>query len=318
MGLVECRVAGLPSRCSSPSRWRARSTGSVAACGDPRRGRIAPHITLVPPVNVGEDELDVALGVCREAAAVAPVMRLVLGAPSSFAPETPLAWLSVTGDVGALAELRTNLDGGPLSRPPDHTFVPHVTISGKVPGERLEAMLAALADFEAAISIERLDVLENRQLSDGRWGWVPLEEVAFGRPAVVGRGGIPLELAVGSVLDRESEALLGVAAGGTDRRLVVTARREGVLVGVALGTADGDLARLDALAVAEGHRRQGVGSHLLARFAAAASERGCTAATRVAVSGDGVSDLCRLRGWSEAASVPAVGTVTLIRLLADR
>ncbi len=292
--------------------------GIRRACGDPRRGRIAPHITLVPPVNVRDEDIDEVVTICREAAGRASVLRLVLGTPSSFAPDTPLAWLSVSGDIEALAALRQRLETGPLARPAEHEFVPHVTISAKVAPPRLAAMLVALTDFAAALTVDRLHVLENRQLPDGRWGWLPLTDVTFGRVPVVGVGGLALELSAGSMPDPDAEALLGSTSGRSGRLIVVTARRDRVVVGVALGSASGRLARLDELVVADESRRQGVGSHLLARFTAEAVDRGCELAIHVAGSDVGLSQLCRRRGWTtDAEPVPGVAP-TLVRLLGAR
>lgn len=290
--------------------------GLRRAGGDPRLGRIAPHITLVPPVNVAEDRVPDVLDQCRRAAASTPVLRLTLGAPSTFAPATPLVWLSVGGDVEAVAELRGRLDTGPLARPAEHAFVPHVTISGKVAPERLEAMVAALVDFDTACSVDRLHVLENRQFADGPWGWARVAEMGFARPAVIGLGSLPLELSVSTVLDPEAEALMAVGTPELRGPLVVAARRDAVVVGVATGATHGRFAILQALFVGDGHRGQGVGSHLLAQFTAETASRGCRAVFHIAASADPVVALCRQRGWTDAGS-ERVGALTLVRVLAE-
>ena len=209
----------------------------------PRLGRIAPHVTLVPPVNVPEEQVGEVLDRCRRAATATSVLHLVLGPPSTFAPVTPLAWLSVGGDVEAVDGLRRRLSVGVLSRPAEHDFVPHVSISGKVDSTRLDAMLAALADFEAVCTIDRLHLLENRELSSGRWGWVPVAEAAFGGPAVVGTGGLALELVVGAAVEPDAEALAAVGVEGGVQTLVVTARQGGAVVGLAFGTVRGGRGR---------------------------------------------------------------------------
>ncbi len=291
--------------------------GIRRACGDPRLGRIAPHITLVPPVNVAEDAVTGVVDLCREAAAATPVLHLTVGAPSTFAPVTPLAWLSVGGDVDIAADLRARLDTGPLARPADHPFVAHVTISGTVADARLDAMVAALSDFAADCTIDRLHVLENRQLTDGRWGWLPIVEATFGRSRSIGVGGLALDLTVSALLDPDATAFLD--AGGHDAAgsLTVTARRDGTVVGVAVGTVRDGLASLERLVVGEGHQRQGTGSHLLARFTAEATSRACDAAIRVSPIGDPVSTLCRQRGWTDATASNATDTTTLVRFLTE-
>lgn len=304
--------------------------GLRRACGDPRLGRIAAHLTLVPPVNVAGDRVAEAVGHCRRVARSTPVLGLRLEAPSTFAPATPLAWLAVSGDLDELARLRERLDAGPLARPEDHPFVPHVTISAKVGPDRLAAILVALTDFSADCTIDRLQVLENRRLSDGRWGWVPLADAGFGRPAVVGAGGLALELSVGSVLEPGAEALAAAGldgVGGVGGALIVTGRRDGAVVGVASGVTRGGLAVLGGLVVGDGHQGEGIGSHVLARFMSEAVERGCAAASYTARAGDPVLTLCRQRGWSEAGTGSADRAedahvadtlVTLVRLLAER
>src|SRR6476660_363921 len=80
--------------------------GIRRACGDPRLGRIAPHITRVPPVTVHEEQGGAVLDGCRQAGTATSVRALVPAPPSRFAPVTPLAWLSVGGDVEGVDDLR--------------------------------------------------------------------------------------------------------------------------------------------------------------------------------------------------------------------
>jgi len=300
-----------------PSPLATEIDGIRRACGDPRLGRIASHITLVPPINVGEDAVSDAVDLCRKAAAATPALHLTLGAPSTFAPTTPLAWLSVGGDINSATDLRARLDTGPLARPADHPFVAHLTISGIVATDRLHSMIRALSDFAAECVIDRLHVLENRQLMDGRWGWLPLAEATFGRSRAIGVGGLALELSVGAMMDPDAAALFAIGDDDANGTLTVTARQDGAVVGLAVGAVQDGLAVLERLVVAEGLRRQGIGSHLLARFTAEAAGRGCDAAVRAGATSDPVSTLCRQRGWTDAAA-PAPGMTTLVRLLAER
>ena len=56
-----------------PQPSRPRSTASAARSATARSGRIEPHITLVPPVNVAERDLPKAFSIVRAAAgAVVP------------------------------------------------------------------------------------------------------------------------------------------------------------------------------------------------------------------------------------------------------
>ena len=73
-------------------------------------GRVPPHITLIPPVNVREDELGAALTVVRAAAASTGVLTLDLGPVETFLPVNPVVYLAVGGPVACRRSM-------PCSRP---------------------------------------------------------------------------------------------------------------------------------------------------------------------------------------------------------
>lgn len=235
------------------------------ALGDPALSRIPPHLTLVPPVNVREDRLADALRVLREAAATTKPIELVLGAPATFLPVNPVLYLDVGGDVEALLELRDRVFREPLARELTWPFVPHVTIADEAEPDRIEAAVEALASFRVRVTFERVHLLRE---NPGRV-WEPMADATFATPAVIGRGGLPLELTVTERLDPEGAAL-------RDRRpFAITARRDGAVVGAAHGWSDGSVLHIDDLVVDEPHRRQGIAGHLAAAVRSLAAERGC-------------------------------------------
>src|SRR3954469_23264641 len=89
--------------------------------------RVAPHLTLVPPVNVRVDDLGSALAVLRKAAALVDPITVTLGPPVTFHPVNPVVYLEVGGDVDAVHRVRSAVFAAPLSRSMTHGFVPHVT-----------------------------------------------------------------------------------------------------------------------------------------------------------------------------------------------
>jgi len=259
--------------------------GLRRALGDGTRGRIPAHVTLVPPVNVTASALADALAVLRAAAAsrVGPV-RLRLGPATTFHPVTPVVYLAVDGDVDALVALRDAVFRPPLARRLTHPFVPHATIADEMDPTRIPAAVAALADYRAEVTIDRLTLLAE---SPGRI-WRPVADTPFGAPAVVARGGLPLELTVSHLVDPEAARLLRhppaaapepAAGEGPDPARgepaspgpdpgpgpwAVTARRDGRVVGVAHGVTIGDRLEVGALVVDPEHRGQGIGRHLRA------------------------------------------------------
>lgn len=260
--------------------------GLRRAVGDPALGRIGPHVTLVPPVNVRADELGAALAVVRRAAAGQDgALRLTLGPPATFLPDNPVLYLAVGGDLEALRMLRDAAFAPPLARPLSWPWVPHVTLADTGEPERIAAAVSVLDRFAVVADIEHLVVLQE---AGGR-SWRPIADAALGPPAVVGRGGLALEITRGRTLDPEARQMLeaaGLTGGAADEPepeapsrpppffpIVLTARREGEVVATGLAWRTDDGGQL-AVVVAAGVRRQGIGGTVLAHLEAAVRAAG--------------------------------------------
>jgi 2'-5' RNA ligase len=242
--------------------------GLRRAVGDPALGRIPPHVTLVPPVNVRHDDLPAALAVLRRAAAAVPgPLRLAVGRPSTFLPVNPVLYLAVGGELEGLAALRNSVFQAPLQRSLSWPWVPHVTLADGAAEERIEAALTALADYSAVVDIDRVVLLEE---SPGRV-WSPLADAALGPTARIGTGGLMVELVAGRIIDPRVTGE-GEGAGGAP---VVTAYRDGEPVGWARTAPDGRA----EVHVLDSHRGDGIEDHLGARIDWLRAERGYSNAT---------------------------------------
>jgi 2'-5' RNA ligase len=275
--------------------------GLRRALGDRSLERIAPHLTLVPPVNVRAEGLGDALAVLRGAASgQAGELVLDLGPAGTFLPINPVVFLDVSGPgLEALARLHRAVSAWPLLRAERWPWRPHVTVCDEAPVERAVAAAAALAEYRAAVPFDRLVLLEE---TDRRWQ--PLADACLGPPAVVGRGGLELEITEGRLLGPDAKAMLesqqegaaalrAVPAGGVvaaspvagtagspgrpvRAQVVLTGRREGGVVGVAAAWAEawpGAPVHVVVLVDAES-RRQGTGRALLVGLEASLRRRG--------------------------------------------
>lgn len=271
--------------------------GLRRALGDGALGRIAPHITLVPPVNVAERDLPAAFSAVRRAAAATEPLTLRLGPVTTFLPVNPVAYLAVGGApeaVAALEQLRSACLTGPLERTTDREFVPHVTVADDLAEDRLDAAVTALSGFEITVTIDRVHVLAELP---GRV-WEPVADAPLGElPAVVGRGSLPLELTTSGRPDAEAAGLLATATEPAGLPFAVTARRDGTVVAAAWGWSSGDALELADLVVAAEHRGQGVGRHLVAAVEALARRRGCVAVGAAAPADGAAASLLRACGF---------------------
>lgn len=291
-----------------PPPWDREINGLRRALGDGALARMPPHLTLVPPVNVREDRLDDALAVVRRAAAGAAPVTVSLGPPATFLPATPVLYLTVGGlGLADVHRLRNAVFAEPLHRPLTYAFAPHVTLADEVSADRIGAAGLALADYAVEVTFDRLHLLEE---GPGRV-WRPVADAALEAPAVVARGGLELELAVSDQLDVEAAASAQAWSSTSDGPVpvAVTARRHGLVVGTVVGFVRGGVAQLAELAVAPAERRQGVGSHLLARFLAEAAGRGAHLARTTAGPGTAAEAFLLARGWSVGSGTSSVDLV---------
>ena len=249
-----------------PEPVAAEVDGLRRALGDGALGRIASHLTLVPPVNVSIDGLDEVRAVVLAAARDRPPIPCELGPPTTFWPVTPVIYLPVDASGGrSIDAARAAVFQPPLSRRLTYDFVPHVTLADEVDPGRIGPALAALADYRIHVVFDRITVLQE---GDGH-RWNPIFEAVLSGSWVVGRGGVELELSSAASGDTSARTRAGLPAG-----LVVTAWRQGVVVGVAecrLDPADQEVAHLVELQVAPTERGLGVGSHLLAALMSGAA-----------------------------------------------
>ena len=245
-----------------PPPLDAEVDGMRRALGDGTLGRMPAHLTLVPPVNVRVDRLGEALAVLRRAAAATRPFTLRLGPPATFLPDNPTLYLAAAGDVQAL---RDKVFVDPLARPLTWPFVPHVTLADEADPDRIAAACGALAGYEVDVTFHRLHLLRE---GPGRV-WAPIADAAFAAPAVIGRGGLPVEISVTQAVDPEARALAGAGP------LVVTARADGMVAGYAEGWCRPPRAHLCSMVVAPEQAHLGVDRHLLAAFRSEAAARGC-------------------------------------------
>ena len=154
-----------------------------------------------------------------------------------------------------------------------------------------------------------MHLLAQHPTGDG-FRWVVVADAPLGPPAVVGRGGLPLELTEHTVVDADVAAALDLPAGRAPPDadadlLVVVARRHGVVVGRPRA---GSTARWRSWAwwCAADERGTGVGSRTLEAAERAAERRGAATVSVVADDGD-MAAFLRSRGYGGAEGAAALG-----------
>jgi GNAT superfamily N-acetyltransferase len=283
-----------------PAAVAAEIDGLRRALGDGALGRVEPHLTIVPPVNVAERRIPEALALVRDAAASTATLALDLGPATTFWPATPVVYLAVEGDVGPIHGLHAALDVDPLVRPTTWPFIPHVTVGDEVDPAVISAAVSAMAHYRRTVVVTSIAVL--REEPDRTWARIADAELSGRR--VVGRGGVEIVLDRGEHHDGERR--------GTP--FAVEARVEGSRAGVAAGRSDDDLWVTD-LQVDPARRGQGIGRQLLREVEAIGRERDCARVLLLCPADLAGRAWLEGRGWRVDLALPAWrGTQPWVRL----
>lgn len=142
-------------------RWRGRS-------GDAQAGRIAPHITVLPPTVIEALELQEVLEHLDKVAAATSAFPLDLTGTGSFRPVSQVAFVRVGAGAGQCAELEAAVRSGPLGHPREYPYSPHVTIAHDVDDPALDEACAVLSDFVARFPVDRFSLY---LLDNGSWSF---------------------------------------------------------------------------------------------------------------------------------------------------
>jgi 2'-5' RNA ligase len=135
--------------------------GLRRALGDRQLGRIEPHITLVPPINVREDDLAAAMAVVQAAASGREPIELEIGPVETFARESPVRFLAVD-PWEPVTDLRRDCVTGVLERADKRPFHPHVTVDiDGSPTDGDDPAVAVLAGYRTEVTIDRVTLLEH-------------------------------------------------------------------------------------------------------------------------------------------------------------
>ncbi len=149
--------------------------GLRRALGDRQLGRIDPHVTVIPPINLREEDLADALAIVQAAARAVDPMELTIGPVETFAESSPVRFLAVD-PWEPITALHRACWSGVLEREEKRSFHPHVTVDiDGGPTDGPDPAIELLAGYRAEVLVDRVTVLENVDR-----GWDPYIAYRFG------------------------------------------------------------------------------------------------------------------------------------------
>ncbi|MGB9112991.1 MAG: GNAT family N-acetyltransferase [Acidimicrobiales bacterium] len=226
---------------------------------------MAPHLTLIPPLNVGEPDLPGALGVLRAAAFEDPI-PVELGPAGSFSGRSTVLYLAVSDPAGLVERLQRRLDQAPLAAPPtrpSRPFSAHVTLSSRIDRAEIRAAVELFAHFKVQTQLSALTLYEQHH-EKALHPWFPLADVVFGASTSPDRGGRRLGFVVSRIPGPDVPVEWRDAArvdGGTP--VFVIGREGAEVVATARGAIVGTQLVIDSWCVVNERRGEGVGRALV-------------------------------------------------------
>jgi 2'-5' RNA ligase len=152
---------GLPEPIHSELQgWRER-------LGDPNAAAIPPHITLLPPTALHEDELAEVEEHLRIIAAGEEPFDVHLRGSSTFRPVSPVVFVPLAVGISGCERVEQKVRSGPLSRELGFPYHPHVTVAHVDDDVVLDRAFEELAAFDCAYLVEAFHLY----VHDADLGW---------------------------------------------------------------------------------------------------------------------------------------------------
>lgn len=158
-----------------PEPWATRLQGYRTGLGDETATLIPAHITLVPPVELSEEQVDAAESHLDEVAGAAEPFDIHLRGTGTFRPVSPVVFVSVVKGISQCEQLANRVRRGPLDVPLQYPYHPHVTIAHHLPEETMDRAFEELGGFECTFDADRFHLYRH----DHAAGWRPARDFAL-------------------------------------------------------------------------------------------------------------------------------------------
>ncbi|GAA1686086.1 2'-5' RNA ligase family protein [Fodinicola feengrottensis] len=152
---------------SIPEPWGALLDAHRAASGDPLAPSVPAHVTLLPPTEIPEAQVEEVRAHLRSVAAEHSPFELHLRGSGTFRPVTSVVFVGVARGISECELLESAIRGGPLRRDLHFPYHPHVTVAHDVDEASLDRVYEKLADFDARFRVGGFTLYTHG--TDGQW-----------------------------------------------------------------------------------------------------------------------------------------------------
>lgn len=158
-----------------PEPFRTTLYNMRVACGDPMAALIPPHVTLLPPTRVTEEEWQEVASHLASAAADHRQFDMELRGMDTFRPVSPVVFARVVSGGEECIALQAAVRSGPLAITLPFEYHPHVTVAQNLPDPVLDRAMQQYADLHVTFPIRSF---EHYAWSDNDWALQGVYELA--------------------------------------------------------------------------------------------------------------------------------------------
>lgn len=159
-----------------PEPWASELQDYRTSVGDVTAAQIPTHITLIPPAEIDEADLDaLAAHLAGAAAAVAP-FDIHLRGTGTFRPVSPVVFVTLAEGISACEMLADAVRRGPLELDLNFPYHPHVTVAHHLDDATLDRAFEELAAFDCRFAVDAFSLY----VHDQHAGWQPTRDYGLG------------------------------------------------------------------------------------------------------------------------------------------
>jgi 2'-5' RNA ligase len=147
-----------------------------AGFGDPMAETVPSHVTLIPPTDVDDADLDAVYAALERAAATMPPFPMRLRGTGTFRPVSPVVFVAVSQGISYTEMLAKSVRTTLRSPDPEFPFHPHVTVAHNLDDASLDRAYDDLNDFECQFLVSEFALYHHEDES----GWVPQRAFRLG------------------------------------------------------------------------------------------------------------------------------------------
>jgi 2'-5' RNA ligase len=154
-----------------PEPWATELQDYRKYLGDATAAMIPTHITLIPPIEVGDDLAAIEEHLAAAAAEVA-AFPVHLRGTGTFRPVSQVVFVTLVEGISQCEQLADAVRQGPLGIELDFPYHPHVTVAHDLGDGPLDQAFDELADFECEFEVTAFHLY----VHDQEHGWQPTRD----------------------------------------------------------------------------------------------------------------------------------------------